>query len=182
MISIWGTNFYAKLNVLTREGTNKFKLLNKRLCCDDDGDYNFGLAITQIFTELRTYQIAHYIDHTRVSCMLSRARATPRIACFCKCLLICFSYVLHASHPLPSSIFLSSPHRSCFSWLSKAIIIDCILDCWCFTSLLLLLMFFFSSIALYCLWREKLLWADCLCFCNTMPSNMIWKWERETYN
>lgn len=75
--------------------------------------------------------------------MLSRARATPRIACFCKCLLICFSYVLHASHPLPSSIFLSSPHRLCFSWLSKAIIIDCILDCWCFTPLLLLLMFFF---------------------------------------
>lgn len=98
MISIWGTHIYAKLNVLTRKGTNKYELLNKRLCCDDDGDYNFGLAITQIFTELRTYQIAHYIDHT---CMLgrARARATPRIACFCKCLLICFSYVARFSPP-----------------------------------------------------------------------------------
>lgn len=158
---------------------------------------NFGLAFNQTISELRTYQIAHYTDHTSsVVCMLS---ATPRNAHFLQmCVGLFLICCIPISIPPLSSLYLpvspppSCPQlRSCFSWLPTAIIIVYVsLNCWCFSlfvSRYLSLSIFFSLSAVPIVYGErttttKKLWSDCLCVCVIQClSNMIWKWERKTY-
>lgn len=146
---------------------------------------NFGLAFNQTISELRTYQIAHYTDHTSsVVCMLS---ATPRNAHFLQmCVglfLICCipisipplsSLYLPVSPPplLPSTSFMFqltfNSHYYCLCIFKLLMFLSI-----CFT-ISFALYFFLPLCCPYCLWRtnnnnKKTVIRLFVRLCNTMP-------------